>query len=104
MKCRIPASSGSKKAIDEEIRRQMAEYDKKNELEIDALVLWILHEEFGFGPKRLKKFYERFAEKIDELGEYYSMPEEMPWLCTIKLRDYGIDLEEWQKERLCPDT
>ena len=34
-----------KKAMNLEIQRQLAEYDKKHATEIDALILWVLHSE-----------------------------------------------------------
>ena len=75
-------SAGERQAMDMEIKRQCAEYDKRNATEIDAMVLWILHEEFGFGPERLRRY-----EMNDEA-----------WLCTRKLKEYGVDVEEWSKE------
>lgn len=47
-------SAAEKKAMDMEIQRQLAEYDRKHIREIDALVLWELREQLGFGNKRLK--------------------------------------------------
>ena len=38
-------SAAEKKARDMEIQRQLAEYDRKHALEIDAMVLWVLHAE-----------------------------------------------------------
>lgn len=92
-------TAAEKKAMEMEIKRQLAEFDRKHELEIDAVVLWLLHEEFGFGEKRLKKLYSRLKPAIDELINRYQMDEEDgPWLCTTKLKNYGIDLEEWKNE------
>ena len=54
-------SAAEKKAMDMEIQRQLAEYDRKHIREIDALVLWELREQLGFGNKRLKKFYDNFS-------------------------------------------
>jgi cupin superfamily acireductone dioxygenase involved in methionine salvage len=89
-----------KKAIDIEIKKQLAEFDKKHEIEIDALILWTLHQEFGFGEKRLKQFYYIFGKAIDELIKRYEFDDsDRIWICTEKLKDYGIDLEEWAKER-----
>lgn len=69
-------------------------------LEIDALVLWVLHEQLGWGEKRLRRFYDNFADEIDALVQRYQMDEEdKVWLCTQKLKDYGIDIEQWDKER-----
>lgn len=39
----VQFSAKEQKAINEEILRQCAEFDKKNANEIDALVLWLLH-------------------------------------------------------------
>lgn len=86
--------------MNQEIRNQLAEYDRKNELEIDAMVLWVLHEEFGFGLKRLRQFYDAFSSTMDELIDRYVMDDsDQPWLCTYKLKEIGIDLEEWRKEK-----
>lgn len=45
----VQFSAKEQKAIDAEILRQCAEYDKKNADEVDAVILWLLHEKFGFG-------------------------------------------------------
>ena len=57
-----------KKAMNLEIQRQLAEYDKKHATEIDALILWVLEED----------------DKV--------------WLCTYLLKQYGIDLKKWREE------
>lgn len=81
-------TAAEKKAMDIEIRRQLAEYDLKHA------------EEFGFGPKRLKQFYDTFAVRLNELIKHYEMTDsDMVWLCTYKLKQYGIDIEEWNKQR-----
>ena len=88
-----------KKAMNLEIQRQLAEYDKKHATEIDALILWVLHSEFGFGEKRLRRFYDRFNKAIAELLERYVMEEnDKVWLCTYLLKQYGINLEKWREE------
>ena len=43
-------TAAEKKAMDLEIQRELAEYDRKHIAEIDATILWVLHEQFGFGP------------------------------------------------------
>ena len=93
-------TADEKKAMDIEIKKQLAEFDRKHELEIDALILWTLHEEFGFGAKRLKKFYDIFGKAIDELIKRYEFDDsDRVWICTEKLKDCGVDLEKWAKER-----
>lgn len=92
-------TAADKKIIDIEIKSQLAEYDKKHTQEIEALILWVLHEQYGFGEKRLKKFYDSFDYEIATLLRRYEMDEKDDvWLCTRKLKDVGIDISKWSKE------
>ena len=102
MKSRMPYDFNAKerKAMETEIKKQLREFDKKHTLELDALILWQLHEQLGFGPKRLKRFYNRFNELLDEMGERYDFDDsDKIWLCTFKLKEIGIDIEKWDQER-----
>lgn len=103
MKARVPKPTISPvmlKAMKEEMRKQMAEYDRKNMNELDSCILWVLHEKFGFGPERLKRFYNAFGPALDSLIEHYELDNsDKIWICTYKLKEYGIDIEEWNKER-----
>lgn len=76
---------------------EIEEMNRENEKELDAMVLYILHSEFGFGEKRLKKFYEHFSTGLKELGERYRMNEydDRLWLCRRKLEEAGIDISKW---------
>lgn len=94
-------SQHEKKQANAEIKRQLAEYDKAHAEELDNLVLYILHTEFGFGKKRLKRFYIRFMNGIDDLINRYDMDDEDAiWLCTTKLKAYGLTVEDLQNEKL----
>lgn len=93
-------TAAEQKAMNMEIQRQLAEYDRKHALEIDAMVLWALHKQFGWGKKRLRKLYNSLAGEIDALVQRYEMNEkDEVWLCVQKLKDDGIDIEQWDKER-----
>lgn len=83
-----------KKAMDMEIKRQLREYDEKHAIELEALFLWVLHKEFGFGEKRLRRLHDNFAPAIEELLARYEMDDDV-WLCTKMLKDDGIDIEKW---------
>ena len=86
-------------ALEREIRSQLAEWDRKNMMEIDAMFLWFMHEEFGFGVDRLRRVYFGFRPYMEALAKRYEMKgSDTPFLCTEKLLDYGIDLEKWDKE------
>ena len=92
-------TAAEKRAMDMEIKRQLAEYTRKYEADPNATILYVLHEQLGFGEQRLKKFFDRFSVEIDALVKYYEMGEEdAAWLCTRKLLDMGIDVEKWCDE------
>ena len=84
------------KALDIEIKKAMAEYDRKNCNEIDAMILWILFNEFDFTGDDLFKFHSIFVPSLDALCDRYEMgDEDCAWLCTKKLLDHGVDIEKW---------
>lgn len=79
----VQFSAKEQKAIDAEILRQCAEFDEK----------------FGFGKKRLRAFYDSFSTELDALVKRYEMgDEDKAWLCAYKLKQYGIDIAEWNEE------
>ena len=89
-----------RKAMEMEIRRQLDEYNQKNYDEIDAVILWHLHEEFGFGKKRLMRFYRTFSTRMKAMSDYYLFEDEkMPWLYQKKLKEYGIDISELNRRK-----
>ena len=93
-------TAAEKKAMEIEIRAEMAEYHKKHYREIDAIILWVLHEQERYGKIKLKRFYKSFVPAIDNLLKRYEMDtSECAWLCTRKLKEIGIDLEELEKEK-----
>lgn len=56
-------TAAEKKAMDIEIQKELAEYDRKHIAEIDATILWVLHEQFGFGAQRLRTYYDAFHDR-----------------------------------------
>lgn len=99
MKAHRMYTANERKALEKELKSQLADWDKKHYNELDALVLWTLHAEFGFGKKRLKKFHDIFVKSIGELLKRYEMEgSDDVWLCTYKLKQAGIDISEWNKK------
>jgi len=93
-------TSQEKKALDIEIERQLAEFDRNHTKEIDALILLALHDTFGFGEKRLRRFYDIFDESVNELIKRYELEDsDKIWISEQTLKDYGIDLDLWERER-----
>ena len=89
-----------KKALDIELGKEFAKYNRNNANEVDAIILWVLHDQFGFGHDRLKKFHAAFQPSLEELCSRYEMTDKDDelWLCTRKLLDIGVDIEDWNKE------
>ena len=84
-------TANERKALNMEIQRQLAH--KLDE--VDATVLWVLHEEFGFGEKRLQRFYSRFFQEMNKLVSSSENPD-MKAVCSEKLLKYGIDISDWE--------
>lgn len=92
-------TAAEKKALAIELKKQLADWDEKHYNELDATVLWVLHEQFGFGETRLKRFHDNFVPAIKELVKRYEMDDNDDiWLCTYKLKQYGIDISKWNEE------
>lgn len=96
-------TAAEKKAIEIEIGRQLAEYDRIHEKEMAALILWQKHEMDGDGPKKLKRFFESFDKNIKEMIERYELGESDRFtLAQYKLdeylRNFGTSFDEWYKE------
>lgn len=84
-------------ALNMEIQKSIAEYDRNNTDEIDAMILWNLHLIFGFGEKRLMEFYNNFNKDLRALCERYELTdrEDELWVCTHKLKEkFGIDIHK----------
>lgn len=94
-------NSNERKALDIEIKKQLAESNRKHAMEIDAIFLCVLQEQMGFGEVRLKRFFDEFAPAVRALTERYEMEteDEKVWLCTHKLKEKGVDLEKWYEEK-----
>lgn len=96
----VELTAAERKAMNKEIMNQLGDYTRKHAVEVDAMFLWFLQEELGFGYKRLKQVFTNFHSRIMAMCDRYEMYEEGDdiWLCTEKLKEKGIILEEWLKE------
>ena len=97
MKAILPLPNKTRKAIENELRRQTGENVRNLSLNITALVLWSVRKQLKFGKKRLLRFQKDFLPLIQELQEYYQLEDarETEFVCVKKLKDeVGIDVEE----------
>lgn len=97
MKARLPLPNKTRKAIEDELRRQTGENVRNLSLNITALVLWSIRKKYRLGKKRLLDFHKDFLPLIQELQEYYQLENarETEFVCVKNLRDeVGIDVEQ----------
>lgn len=89
-----------RKAMTQEINRQIAEQDEKYKEDIDAMVLYVLLSHYGWKKRRLRKFWNAFILEHQALREHYAMNDsgDSAWLAHRKLKEIGVDIHQWYKE------
>lgn len=90
-------TSAQRKAMLSEIRRQCVENTRKYEVELDSVVLYILHRHFGFGKKRLLRFYEAMYRERREMQDFFMDDDGeciAEYAMRAELKKDGIDVEK----------
>ena len=87
-----------KKAMMHEIHQQVLEMDRQYQLDVDTMILWGIRQYTGWGLKKLKDFYLFMFNEHMRMREYYEMDDMYPE--RKKLKDIGVDIEEWYNELL----
>ena len=92
-------TAAEKEAGDVVVQRELDDCDRKHIAGRGATILWVLHEQFGFGAQRLRTYYDAFHDRIKELVSRYEMEDQDDiWLCTQMLKRIGVYIEAWHKE------
>lgn len=87
-----------RKAMDIEIKKQIAKMEREHATALDALVLYALHKHLGWGKTRLRRFYEAFTAEHDKLITHYEMmDDDNAWLAEEKLKEIGVDVAAWNE-------
>lgn len=95
----VQFNKAEERALIDAINKQIVEQDRQFEMDRDSSILWMLHEQFGFGPKRLYRAWKQMYEDSKKLQARYEMsPEDGGWLCRYKLKQCGVDIERWYKD------
>lgn len=98
---RAKFNKAEQKAVDYEIGQQAAAFEKLHADEHDAMLLWVLHTEYGWGLTRLRRFWDTYRAAHRALirrYETYDSAWEDAWICQRKLKEAGIDIEQWDRE------
>ena len=83
------------KKVKDDIAKQFYKHLDKYNYDASVQVMHILHFEFGFGEKRLKRFAELLNQMQQEQKERYELEnEDTPWICEEQLRQSGIDFKK----------
>ena len=86
-------------ALDGSIREQIGQSVGKLKGNIEAIVLWQLHVQKGWGVKRLEEFLEGFRPALQELMDFYGVDstEEVEFACVQNLKSIGFDTDKLGK-------
>ena len=92
-------SNNQMKQLNGSIRVQIGEQISKLKSNIEALVLWQIHEQYGCGAKRLEAFLEGFQPALQELMNFYGVDstEDVELACIYQLKAIGFDTEKLGK-------
>ncbi len=104
MHVHIPSSHMTKEArrqlsreVKLEVKKEFMRTKIENAKRIDATLMLMLHNVFGFGRERLIRFHNAFVAEYDRLCEDYQ--DDGAEIAAIKLREAtGIDIDELYKQ------
>ena len=92
-------TAAEKKAMDIEISKQLAEFTRKYQIEIECLFLRELRQ-YGFGATRLRRAFDDFGNDLDDLIKRYELgDEDKLWVAKETLKREGFDVEQWHREK-----
>lgn len=87
------------KVLHEKINEQIIATHQQFTDDFDYMILRVLHNHFGFGPKRLRKAYDLFMEDNESLIKHYEMPDAGAYIARRDMNAIGCNVEEWNRER-----
>lgn len=92
-------SNREMKALNGQIREQVGQNIVKLKSNIEAIVLWCIHEQYGSGAKKLEAFLESFQPALQELMNFYGVEstEDVELACIYNLKSIGFDTEKLGK-------
>lgn len=96
---RYSMSKEEKRALQAEVSRQARQISDRFALELDATILWALHDEFGFGAERLRRFYDCVYNNREALLRRYDMHDDAEFILLHKLREIGVDVQKWSADQ-----
>lgn len=91
-------SAAQRRALQQECIKEFDSLLSKFNKQVVLQVLYILRFDFGFGQERLNKFADKLSEmQIKTMERYEVKDDDIPNICEMKLRDSGIDIDDFFK-------
>ena len=87
----VQFNKAEERALDQEIKKQIVENDRAFDMDKESSILWMLHTQFGFGPKRLKLAWKLFYAETLKLREYYLMEQADDGWYWVRCRKCGVE-------------
>ena len=87
------------KAMEEKANQLLAVRHREFADDVDYMILHILHRHFGFGPTRLRRFYEAFIVENEALIKRYEMSDAGTYIARKEMNAIGCNVEQWNNER-----
>lgn len=89
-------SARQKQLVKNEVKRLIPDVSEEHFSNTIATFLYALHLYTGWKQKKLYDFYVQFDVLHKELLDYYQLDtHEDGWLCKLKLKELGVDVDEW---------
>lgn len=96
---KVELTPKEQKAMDEHINQQIIERHREFTDDFDYMVMKLLHDHFGFGLTRLRRFYEAFTADNDALIKHYEMSDAGVYVARKEMNEIGCNIEKWNSER-----
>lgn len=90
-----------KRVVMREINQELSRATDRFFYDEVTVILWVLHQQFGFGKERLKKFYVNYNKENQKLRDYYSASDkDLHYVTDHLLRQIGVNIDAWNDEIL----
>ena len=89
-------NSQQKKALREQCKIEFFNLLEHYNRQVSLQIMYILHFSFGFGKKRLMRFFTQLKEmQAQHIERYEVTDDDVPDICEIKLRERGINFNDF---------
>jgi hypothetical protein len=89
-------NAAQRKVLKQECKKEFFNLLEMYNKQVSLQIMHILHFDFGFGKKRLRKFFEKLKTMQQRLIDRYELTDnDVPDICEIQLRDAGINFEDF---------